>query len=282
MFDIQTVRLVSPEKQVVPHSAVETDYAQAYRIIYKTAPQKVSIPELQADAISEAADEHNCTVLELCLIVMSMWLKTQPERRFHPRNLTTDHAHKVVKMAGLASISKHAGLCSRSVSEYAGVEYESMKSRLLTSEIMFGGTLVGRAIKEGSGKTCVTDVLKKLEFQLDPSWLALEDSYADLFASTMSDMESLALSSHRRSVARRKKEYIADPRARAAVFATRSGVMLDAANTVLSHYGISPDDIEVPDRPITDAALFWKKVAHPITHLMAHRIYDDASVKMRF
>ena len=229
---------------------------------------------LMADNIQKVAAKTHCTVLELCLTLMGLWAKTRPELPFRPKNLLTAYSAEIMQEARRAAVDKYAGFCSQSVADLVGVNVTALKEKLCASETRFGTYIVRSLCK----KPMTTEkVLRNLEYTLDPTWLALEDEYADILKNSAREELSPALRDHRHSVVLVRGELMQDERLRHAAYRTRSEIMPAVVATVLGEHGLSPKELEVTEAPITNTVVLWKCVANVVKHLGALKIYGSES-----
>ena len=274
LYDLKTIRLQKPERIISAYSETETSYATAHRLVFKSTAKRVKLYPADADSIQKVAAKTHCTVLELCLTLMGLWAKTRPELPFRPKNLLTPYSVEIMQEARRAAVDKYAGFCSQSVADLVGVNVTALKEKLRASETRFGTYIVRSMCKK---PMTVEKVLRNLEYTLDPTWLALEDAYADILENSAREELSPALRDHRHSVVRVRGELMQDERLRHAAYRTRSEIMPAVMVAVLGDYGLSPKELEVTEAPITDTVTLWKRIADIVKHLNTLRIYGSES-----
>lgn len=271
-YNLKTTRLQAPDRIVLAYTAIETSYATAHRLVFNTTSKSMKIPQADADGIRKAAEEAHCTVLELCLTLMGLWKKTHPETQFRPRFLLSAYSAKVMHEARRVAIKNYAGFCGRSVADLVGIDVVALKEKLLAAEITFGSHVVGALCKK---PVPVETLLRNTEFSLDATWLALEDAYGSILSNSDKEDLSPMLKNHRHDAARARCELAKDERVRHAAYRTRSEIMPAATVAVLEKHGLTPVELEVEDKPVTNAVKHWKGIATAVKHVNAHRIYSS-------
>jgi hypothetical protein len=242
--------------------------------VFKSTAKRIKLCSEDADSIQKVADKTHCTVLELCLTLMGLWAKTRPEVPFRPKNLLTPYSAEIMQEARRAAVDKYAGFCSQSVADLVGVNVTALKEKLRTSETRFGTYVVRSLCKKPMS---IEKVLRNLEYTLDPTWLALEDAYADILENSSREELSPALRNHRHSVVLVRGELMQDERLRHAAYRTRSEVMPAVVTAVLEDCGLSPKELEVTPAPITNTVSLWKRVANVVKHRDALQNYSSNS-----
>lgn len=144
---------------------------------------------------------------------------------------------------------------------------DDMPARMLRSEVTAAQWLVRYKIfNGGSGELAM---YQSVELQLDPAWLAIEQTYINLILKPYIDRKlkgSEAEERHRFNVFQTHgwyKRHLSDQRV---AFLARQQIMPEAVARVLSNFSHDTNDFLYPRPPETDPMKFWLRLALTIRH----------------
>ncbi len=144
------------------------------------------------------------------------------------------------------------------------IDSNSLESRMLKSEIVVGQWLVGyKMLKSGPPY----DLLyQEVEQDLDPNWLAIEDTYKVCVLDNKSRKGSQDLRSHRFSVIQAITHLKRHQQLAAATFKARQDILPKALEEILQHFGHRTVDFEIENEPITNPLEIYVKLGLAIQH----------------
>lgn len=155
-------------------------------------------------------------------------------------------------------------LTSLSVLSETNYEANDIESRILNSEVTAGRWLVGHKIIHGGPPY---DLFYECEeMNLDPYWLAIEDSYKKLVLDRKDIRTSQELRRHRYSVVQSIGFLKRHRNVAVAVFRARQQMLPQAVAKVMDHFGYKPDDFETEDKAITNPLELWVTLGRAIQH----------------
>jgi hypothetical protein len=154
-------------------------------------------------------------------------------------------------------------LSTLSVLSETNNDANDIEQRLLSSEVTAGRWLVGHKMIHGGPPY---DLLYECEeMNLDPYWLAIDDSYKTLVLDK-NPKSSQELRRHRYSVVQSIGYLKRHRNIAITVFRARQQMLPQAVARVLDHFGYQVDDFEVEDKPITNPLELWVLLGRAIQH----------------
>lgn len=167
-------------------------------------------------------------------------------------------------------------LSTLSVLSETNYEASDLEKRLLDSEITAGRWLVGHKIIHGGPPYEL--FYESEEMNLDPYWLAIDDSYKTLVLDKK-PRTSQALQRHRYSVVQSIGFLKRHKNVAIAVFRARQQIMPKAVASVLEHFGYQPYDFEIEDKPITNPLELWVTLGRAIQHFnLLNYLHGEKSI----
>lgn len=239
-------------------------------------------------AIAEKAKAAKCSIRLYMLAAMMGHLRSQDEILGHthggyaaemnPKHLLSSRAEEHVRI--------YADICRKKFGAFTIAELDMLHSgnivtddiqtRMLHSEVIAGKFIVAAKAK---GEAEIEQALySRYEIALDPHWLAIEPSYAELILRPFLKKKfgNTADQHHRQATLKIVGFLKAHAAAAHAVHLARNFVMKPALSRVLDSHRRSLDDFEIEAVPVTDAVAFWKDLGRALQHVFCLNLYDQA------
>lgn len=269
-FNIDAENLLDPE---TPH--VERTYVLCFQTIFRKRP-KDTVGRHKAKVL-ELVKAAKCSMRLYMLTVMIAWREKQKDivgkskistGIFTAKMLARNHAFSQLSMYREMCRKEFGTFDLSSISTLVEEEYaeSDMERRLYMSELVAAKQFV--AMKIHTGGPVWDRLYSAVELQLDPYWLAIEESYEEHVLKPYLEHRhgTKTEARHRHSVAQVKSQLKKHKQFAIGVFQTRETVIRKAISPVLYTFGYTPEDFEVVNEPFTSAMEFWVMLARAIQH----------------
>jgi hypothetical protein len=239
-------------------------YSKAHELVFQQKPGKVDV-ELAAKIRAVAAELE----AELGLfLTVNMWAFKQanPQGKFWPTMISGEAAkNRYARYKG--EVTKiYGALGTSTFSRFSGLEDE--QARLVRSEVTAGRWIVG--YKTARGGLAWEPLMKALELELDPLWLATQDEYYNFIvkwaAGTVpkgTEVQAKKRHEVRNVVLALKRDKLKATSA----FAARELAMKPAIDEVFSYLRLDPGLFLASGETVWESNVkFWSRLALAIQH----------------
>lgn len=269
-FNIDAENLVDPE---TPH--VERTYMLCYQTIFEKRP-KDTVGKHKEKMLKNVKSA-GCSMRLYMLTLMIAWREKQKDI-LGASDLSTGifTSKQLVQPSAFSRLDQYREMCRKefgtfdlsSLSTLVDEEYNEsdMERRIYLSELVAAKQYV--ALKIVKGGPVWDQLYANCELQLDPYWLAIEESYDEhvLKKHKESRFGTKTEARHRYSVAQVHSQLKKSKQFAIGVFQAREAAIRKAIPSVLFTFGYSPEDFEVVNEPFTNAMEFWVMLARAIQH----------------
>ena len=269
-FEIDAENLIDPE---TPH--VERTYVLCYQTIFGKRPQD-TVGQNKAKLL-QYVKATACSMRLFMLTVMIAWREKQKDILGKSDLSTGIFVSKLLaRPHAISQLDQYREMCRKefgtfdlsSISTLVEEEYSEsdMERRMHLSELVAAKAYV--ALKVHKGGPVWAQFYSMTELQLDPYWLAVEESYEEhiLRPYLAGNRGTKTEARHRHSVAQVKSQLKKHKQFAIGVFQAREAAIRKAISPVLYTFGYDVQDFEVTSEPFTNAMEFWVMLARAIQH----------------
>ncbi len=268
-LDLSKIYAEDPDAQ-----SLQAVYTMCHETVYGTKGGSVG---KDRDAIIQNASQAKCSLRLFMLTNMIGWRETHEGQVFYPKALIGKGAHSRLDVYASVCRSKFGTFDSKSLDALTGdstQEGTNLESKMFNSEVIAGSWIVG--FKATKGGNPIASMYHNKECELDPHWLAIEDSYRDILREHLvKPFGNESENRHRFTTTQIIGELKRKPTKAKAVFQARQNILPQAAQRIMGMRGLSVNDVECPKKPVLNALEFWKKIGLVVQHLECLKFVDN-------
>lgn len=262
-------------------------YSLCHQTVFGKEPKNCPVHRYQ-EAIISNARRSDCSIRLFMLSNMLAHQRMQKEIIANTA-LATVKNFKVHMLSGVVALERartYAGLCRKQFGTFSlgtlsslsetNLELTDVQSQMLNSEITAGRWLVGhKMIHQGPPYELFYECE---EMNLDPYWLATEDSYKTLVLDKEKSV-SHEQRRHRYAVIQTIGFLKRNRSIAINTFCARQQIMPKAVNKVLESFGYHPDDFEIEDKVVTNPLELWVLLGRAIQHFnLLNYLHGEKSI----
>ncbi len=205
------------------------------------------------------------------------WRETHAGQEFYAKALIGEPARKRVLVYSDVCRKKFGTFDSKSLDSLTGGSANddtNLNAKMLNSEIVAGSWIVG--YKRRRGSSAIKSLYRNKELDLDPHWLAIEESYSETIIAQhlKKPFGNVSENRHRFTVTQIIGELKRKPTKAVHVFNARQNIMPKALMHVIGGQGFALSDFEAPKSPVTNAFQFWRDMGLAMQHVECMRYLD--------
>jgi len=249
-------------------------YLLCHTTVFGKEPTNYNIGKYREDIITNVR-KANCSLRLFLLSNMMGHLRMEAEMVAKTPLHRTRHfkVHMLADSKALERASMYSELCRKKFGTFTlsalsalhetNYEANDIEYKMLNSEVTAGRWLVGhKMVHEGPPYDLFYECE---EMNLDPYWLAIEDTYKKLVLDRDAK-SSLEIRRHRYSVVQSIGFLKRHKNVAITVFRARQQILPQAVARVLEHFGYKVDDFEIEDKAITNPLELWVTLGRAILH----------------
>lgn len=249
---------------------LEELYRTSYQTVFGCEPHhRIERVPRAKEKILASCRELDCPLKLFILTVMMAHKKCAPESDFYPSMLLGDSAIQRVGRWRAACAKRYGTFNLGALDTLMDVKTseKDLDNIMLGSEVEIATFIVGYK-KWKSGKPFLA-AFEQREMRLSPYWCAIDPHYFEtvLKHHLKKPFGTVEQNRFRHNVAQ-TVGYLKRGKVRALpLFEARQRILPKAAGKVLEHFGFTPKDFEVEDKPVTDPLTFWSRLGLALQHL---------------